>query len=141
MIDYPTLGTKPLKCVFTVNQQVSDPNFEICGGGFSSVVKNQNGTITFSFKVAPTGTCPSGTSPTFLKPLLMITQLQSTGAAPVSIPVIIAGKSGGPPIFVLTGNTWQLQVKTTDMPPGHYFATMVDLSGTITSIGVTVDIN
>jgi len=141
VINYPTLGTKPLKCVFTVNQQISDQDFEICGGGFSSVVKNQNGTITFSFKVAPTGTCPSGQSPTFLKPLLMITQLQSTGAAPVSIPVIIAGKSGGPPIFVLTGNTWQLQVKTTDMPPGHYFATMVDLSGTITSIGVTVDIN
>jgi hypothetical protein len=42
--------------------------------------------------------------------------------------VNVAGNSGGPPTFTLTGNTWQLQVKTNDMRAGFtYVGTMVDL--------------
>lgn len=77
----------------------------------------------------------------------MIVQLQSNGAAPVPIAVHPAGNSGGLPLFLLTGNTWQIQVKTDDIPPGSYIATMVDLganvadpnaapTSTIPSIGV-----
>ncbi len=97
--------------------------------------------------MSPTGQCPSGKSPTNLQPLLMIVQIQPsvTGSptpAPVDIPVIVAGKSGGPPTFVLSGNAWQLQVKTTDMPAGFtYVATMVDLSGNIPAISVTFTLN
>ncbi len=149
VINYPTRGTSCLGCksVFSVNQQTSNPALEICGGGFSSVTKNQNSTISFKFKVSPTGTCPNGASPTDLLPLLVITQTQKTPdsngkiPAPLQIPVVVAGNSGGLPLFLLTGNTWQLQIKTTDMPAGfNYVATMIDLKQRIPSIGVTVDL-
>lgn len=145
-------GTKT-KCVFTVNQQTFNSGFDICGGGFSSPTtgtvfsKKSTATVTFSFKVAPAGTCPNGASQSppacsstsgtpCLTPLLMIVELQkpvtSNGVtvtpAPVVIPVNVAGNSGGPPTFVLSGNTWQLQVKTNDMRAGFtYVGTMVDL--------------
>jgi hypothetical protein len=122
VVNFPLRSTTCTKCasVFSVNQQASNSAFEICGGGFTSVAKNQNSTITFKFKVSPTGACPNGSSPTNLLPLLVITQTQPpdpiTGIAPapVQIPVIVAGNSGGLPLFLLTGNTWQLQVKTTE---------------------------
>jgi len=58
------------------------------------------------------------------------------------MPVIVAGNSGGPPVFVLSGNTWQLQVKTTDMPAGFtYVASMIDLNGKIQAINVTFTLN
>lgn len=149
--DVDISGTKT-KCVYTVNVQTTDPAFEICGNTFSSpangqtFTKNQTSTITFKFKVSPTGQCPNGQSPTSLKPLLMIVQLQPTVGgvtpAPVTQQVIVAGNSGGPPIFVLSGNTWQLQVKTTNMAPGFtYVASMVDLTGTIGSLNVTFTLN
>jgi len=149
VINYPLRSTSCSTCksVFSVNQQTSNPALEICGGGFSSVTKNQNSTISFKFKVSPTGTCPNGASPADLLPLLVITQTQKTPdsngiiPAPVQIPVIVAGNSGGLPLFLLTGNTWQLQIKTTDMPGGfNYVATMIDLKQKIPSIGVNVDI-
>ena len=65
VIDYPTSGTATKKCVYTVNQQRSNPAFEICGGGFSSPAKgthfdkNKTASISFKFKVAPAGSCPS----------------------------------------------------------------------------------
>jgi hypothetical protein len=152
--DIDLTGTKsPGKCVYTVNQQTSNSAFEICGGGFSSpaagqgFTKNQTASISFKFKVSPTGQCPNGQSPTNLQPLLMIVQLQpssGTGPTPVPVnfPVIVAGNSGGPPIFVLSGNTWQLQVKTTNLPAGFtYVASMVDLSGTVPAISVTFSLN
>ena len=151
--DIDLSGTKsPGKCVYTVNQQVSDPGFEICDGGFSSPAagasfnKNQASSIPFKFNVSPIGQCPSGKSPTNIEPLLIIVQLQPPSGgvtpAPVDIPVIVAGNSGGPPTFVLSGNTWQLQVKTTDMPAGFtYVATMVDLTATIPAISVTFTLN
>jgi hypothetical protein len=149
VINYPLRSTTTSgHSVYTVNHQAFKPDsFEICGGGFSSVTKNQNSTISLKFKVSPTGTCPNGASPANLLPLLVITQTQppdpKTGIAPapVQIPVIVAGNSGGLPLFLLTGNTWQLQVKTTDMPAGFsYVATMIDLTQNIQSIGVTVDL-
>jgi hypothetical protein len=150
VVNYPTSGTRT-KCVFTVNQQTSNKAFQICGDGFSSLAtsfsKNKTSTITFKFKVSQTGTCPNGQSPTNLKPLLMIVQttFPSTGVtqAPVSIPVIIAGNSGGPPIFNLSGNTWQLQAKTKNMEGGGatYIATMIDLTSTIPSISASFTLN
>lgn len=146
--DVDISGTKT-KCVYTVNQQTTNPTFEICGNTFSSpandqnFVKNQTSTITFKFKVAPAGQCPNGQSPPNLQPLLLIVQLQPTAAngvtpAPIPQQVIVAGNSGGPPVFVLSGNTWQLQVKTTDLAAGFtYAASMVDLTGTIGSLNVT----
>jgi len=108
--------------------------------------KNQTSSIPFKFNVSPIGQCPSGKSPTNIEPLLIIVQLQPPSGgvtpAPVDIPVIVAGNSGGPPTFVLSGNTWQLQVKTTDMPAGFtYVATMVDLTATIPAISVTFTLN
>ena len=143
VINYPTISKN---CVLTVNQQTSNGNFQICsfspadGTVFSKSAKTS--TITFTLDVAAAGQCGNNqTTPNFLKPLLLIAQLQTpdpaTGVtpAPVSIPVLIAGKSGGPPVMPLSGNTYQLQVKTTDMPPGFtYLATVIDLSGTIPSI-------
>jgi len=155
--DIDLSGTKtPGKCVYTTNQQTSNPGFEICDGTFSSpakgqtFVKKQTSSIPFKFNVSPAGQCPSGKSPTNIEPLLMVVQIQpSPGGvpppptpAPVDIPVIVAGNSGGPPTFVLSGNTWQLQVKTTNMPAGFtYVATMVDLTGTIPAISVTFSLD
>ena len=151
VINYPTIGKQ---CVVTVNRQTSSDAFEICGGTFSSpaggqtFTKKQTASIAFKFKVSPTGQCPNGTGPANLQPLLQIVQLfppdPTTGVAPAPAPVqvIVAGNSGGPPTFVLSGNTWQLQVKTTDMPAGSTFiATMIDLSSTVPSISVTFSLN
>ena len=71
----------------------------------------------------------------------MIVQLQPTvngiTPAPVSIPVQIAGNSGGPPVMTLSGNTYQLQVKTTDIPAGFtYVASVVDLAAKIPSTAI-----
>ena len=151
VINYPTIGKQ---CVVTVNQQTSDNAFEICGGGFSSpasgqtFTKKQTASIAFKFKVSPTGTCPNGKSPTNLQPLLQIVQLFPTDSltgitpAPAPVQVIVAGNSGGPPTFVLSGGSWQLQVKTTDLLAGStYIATMIDLSSTVPSISVTFSLN
>ena len=151
VINYPTIGKN---CVVTVNQQTSNNAFEICGGGFSSpasgqtFTKKQTASIAFKFKVSATGTCPNGKSPPNLQPLLQIVQLFPTDSltgitpAPAPVQVIVAGNSGGPPTFVLSGGSWQLQVKTTDMPAGSTFiATMIDLSSTVPSISVTFSLN
>ncbi len=140
-------GTRTTKCVYTVNEQVIaggfvDPTFQICsltptdGTTFSKAAGTS--TITFKLQVEPTGQCGSNSgTPTFLQPLFMIVQLQTNGTAPVSIPVFIAGKSGGPPVMTLSGNTYQLQIKTTDIPAGFtYVASVVDLSANITSTAV-----
>jgi hypothetical protein len=71
----------------------------------------------------------------------LITQLVPN-AAPNSIQVIVAGGSGGPPVFIFTGNTWQLQVKTLDMPPGFtYVATVIDLKNVMPSFSGTFSLN
>ncbi len=153
VINYPLRSTSCSTCksVFSVNQQTSTPGFKVCGSGFSqpaqgqNFVKKQTSSISFKFNVSnSSGSCQNSQgTPTNLLPLLLITQTQnpdSTGLtpAPVSIPVIVAGNSGGPPTFVLSGNTWQLQVKTTDMPAGFsYLATVIDLSQTIQSFSVS----
>ncbi len=151
--DIDLSGTKsPGKCVYTVNQQTSNPGFQICDGGFaspangSSFSKNQASSIPFKFNVSPMGQCPNGKSPTNIEALLMIVQLQPASGgitpAPVDIPIIVAGNSGGAPTFVLSGNSWQLQVKTTNMAAGFtYVATMVDLTATIPAISVTFTLN
>jgi hypothetical protein len=156
VVNYPLSGTKS-KCVFTVNSQTFNSNSSavLCGGGFQAPIKGQNFTkkstssITFKFQALadPNGSCGSGPfltdqGPNALRPLLMITQLLTTGAAPNSIPVLIAGKSGGPPVFTFTGNTWQLQVKTTDMPAGFtYLATVIDLNNVLSSFSTSFTLN
>jgi hypothetical protein len=139
-----------------VNHQTSNAGFFICGGGFSQpsqgqdFVKNQTSAIVFKFKVSPTnpsGSCQNNLAPTNLLPLMLITETQPpdpiTGIAPAPVPikVIVSGGSGGPPLFILSGNTWQLQVKTTDMRAGfNYVATMIDLTQTIPSIGISFNL-
>ncbi len=158
VINYPLRSTSCSTCksVFSANQQASSAADFICGGGFSQpsqgqdFVKNQTSAISFKFKVSPTntsGSCQNNLTPTNLLPLMLITQTQPpdsiTGIAPapVNIPVIVSGGSGGIPLFILSGNTWQLQVKTTNMPAGfNYVATMIDLTQTIPSIGVSFNL-
>ena len=155
VVKTPLIGTKrPGLCVFTVNQQTSNSAFEVCGDAFSSPAagtafsKNKTASIAFKFKVSPTGACPNGASPTNLLPLLVIARVlpldPSTGTTPAPepvTPIIVAGNSGGLPLFILSGNTWQLQVKTTNMPAGFtYIATMIDLTSTVPSISATFNL-
>lgn len=146
VVNYP-LSAK--NCVLTVNKQsvaggFDTPTYQICSfspADGTSFTKGANATITFKLNVAPTGQCSNSgnnNTPTGLKPLLMIEQLQTNGTAPANIPVLIAGNSGGPPIMTLSGNTYQLQVKETDMTAGFtYLATVIDLTGTIPSVSST----
>lgn len=139
-------GTRTTKCVYTINQQVSDSTLQICSfspaDGTVFTKSGGNATITFKLTANTTGQCGSASgTPTDLRPLLMITQLQPAvngiTPAPVSIPVLIAGNSGGPPVMTLSGNTYQLQVKTTDIPSGFtYVASVVDLAAKIPSIAI-----
>ena len=145
--DVDIVGTRsPGKCVYTINQQVSDSTLQICSftptDGTIFTKSAGTSTITFRLQAALTGQCGSSSgTPTDLRPLLMITQLQPTvngiTPAPVSIPVLVAGKSGGPPVMTLSGNTYQLQVKTTDLPAGFtYVASVVDLAAKIPSTAI-----
>ena len=139
VVKYPLSGTHS-KCVLTVNQQTFNNQVTICGGGFQSpaqgqsFTKNQTSTITFKFQPSFTSAgCNGNTTIPGLSPLLLIAQLQPTAngitPAPVPISVIVAGKSGGPPVFVLSGGTYQLQVKTTDMAAGFtYIASVIDVT-------------
>ena len=144
VVKYPTLSRN---CVLTINQQpttggVNTPKYTICSfsPADNAVISKSagNSTITFNLKVNLTGQClNSGNQgvPDFLKPLLIIDQLQTDGSAPKNIDVLIAGSSGGPPVMTFSGNTYQLQVKTTDIPTGFtYLATVIDLTGNINII-------
>jgi hypothetical protein len=142
--DVDISGTKSTsKCVYTTNSQTSDDNDNICSftPAYGTVFSKSGGTSTITFRLnVASGQCgSSSTTPTDLKPLLMIVQVQPTNhgitPAPVPIQVLIAGNSGGPPVMTLSGNTYQLQVKTTDIPPGFtYFASVVDLASKIKSV-------
>jgi hypothetical protein len=144
--DVDISGSRTTKCVFTTNRQtfVDDT---VCSftPTFGTAFSKSGGTSTITFKLnAVTGSvCGSNnTTPTDLRPLLMIVQLQTDGTAPVPVPVLIAGKSGGPPVMTLSGNTYQLQVKTTDIPPGStYVASVVDLATKIQSVATQFTMN
>jgi hypothetical protein len=154
VVNYPLKSSG--KCVFTVNSQTFNfPESVLCGNPFQSPIKGQTFTknstssITFKFqaRTSDTGSCGSGPfltdqGPNALRPLLMITQ-DVPGAAANSIPVIVAGKSGGPPTFTFTGNTWQLQVKTTNMTGGgtKYLATVIDLNNKLSSFSTYFFLN
>lgn len=143
-------GTKT-KCTFTVNQQTSVGTNQSCG--FASPVSgqsfNQGATIPFKFQAAPNATdCQNGPFLTNLQPLLLIVQVfptvKNVTPAPQSIQVVVAGNSGGPPIFNLGGTnsngnntTYQLQVQTSNMPVGDYFATAIDLNSQIPAFGTS----
>ncbi|MGI8962481.1 MAG: hypothetical protein ACR2IV_22540, partial [Bryobacteraceae bacterium] len=100
--------------------------------------------IPFKFvAVGPGQTCGGSGSlgAGAITPLLMITQLVPPGVdgsltAPISETVIVKGNSGGFPIFTFSGNTWQLQVDTTNLPVGNYLATVIDLQNVIPAFGV-----
>lgn len=140
-------GTRTTKCVYTVNQQViaggfGTPTFQICSftPADGTVLSKSAGSANIDFKlnVNLTGQCSGGGNsgvPQNLPLLLTIVQLQTNGTAPVPIQVLVSGNSGGFPIFAFSGNTYQLQVKTTDLPAGFtYVATVLDLSGAIPAI-------
>jgi hypothetical protein len=144
---YPLSGTRS-NCVYTVNKQTFTPKAQSCG--FQSPVqgqtftKTQGSSIPFKF-IASSGTCPPSTSTALgagmIMPMLMITQLvppagDGSLTAPISKTVIVKGNSGGFPIFTFSGNTWQLQVDTTNLPVGNYLATVIDLQNVIPAFGI-----
>jgi hypothetical protein len=55
--------------------------------------------------------------------------------------VIVKGNSGGPPLFIFSGQTWQLQVDTSNLPIGNYLATVIDLNNVIPAFGVSFSLN
>jgi hypothetical protein len=146
---YPLTGTKS-NCVYTVNDQNFIKGAHSCG--FQSPSQGQTFTKTLGssipFKFVAVGTNGSCSSPITgalgagaIKPLLMITHLVPPGAdgkpiAPISETVLVKGNSGGFPIFTFSGNTWQLQVDTSNLSVGHYLATVIDLQNQIPAFGV-----
>ena len=143
---YPLSGGR--NCVFTVHQQGFDINHNAHSCGFQSPIQGQNFTkiagssIPFKF-TAITGTnCQHGPflSGNSLEPLLLITRLLPP-AAPTAQTVIVKGNSGGPPLFIFSGQTWQLQVDTSNLPVGNYLATVIDLNNVIPAFGVSFSLN
>jgi hypothetical protein len=137
----PLSGSKS-NCVYTVND-LNTAGAQSCGFQSPSqgqtFTKTQGASIPFKFVAASNGVCPPSTSTALgagaIIPMLMITQLapldpktDQPTTAPVSETVIVKGNSGGFPIFTFSGNTWQLQVDTSNLPVGNYLATVIDLS-------------
>jgi hypothetical protein len=146
---YPLTGTKS-NCVYTVNDQSFTAGAHSCG--FQSPSEGQTfskslgSSIPFKFiAVGANGSCASPITGALgsgaITPMLMITQLIPPGAdgqpiAPNSKTVIVKGNSGGFPIFTFSGNTWQLQVDTSNLSAGRYLATVIDLQNKIPAFGV-----
>jgi hypothetical protein len=146
---YPLTGTKS-NCVYTVNDQKFIKGAHSCGFQSPSqgrtFSKTLGSSIPFKFvAVGDTGSCSSPITGALgagaITPMLMITQLVPPGAdgksiVPISETVIVKGNSGGFPIFSFSGNTWQLQVDTSNLSVGHYLATVIDLQNKIPAFGV-----
>jgi hypothetical protein len=146
---YPLSGTRT-NCVYTVNDQTFTPGAHSCG--FQSPSQGQTfskslgSSIPFKFvAVGDNGSCASPITGALgaadMTPILMITQLVPAGPdgkpiAPISKTVIVKGNSGGFPIFTFSGNTWQLQVDTSNLVVGNYLATVIDLKNKIPAFGV-----
>jgi hypothetical protein len=134
--------------VYTVNKQDFTTGAHSCGfqspAQGQTFTKTQGASIPFKFvAVGAGGTCGGSGSlgAGTITPLLMITKLVPPGldgsvTAPISETVIVKGNSGGFPIFTFSGNTWQLQVDTSNLPVGNYLATVVDLQNVIPAFGV-----
>jgi hypothetical protein len=142
-------STKTIKCIFTINQQTT-PKASVCPG-FSPATgsifsRGQSAVFKFQAVAGDTSLCKNGPFLLTLDPLLLLVQVPPTGTitpAPTAFFVDIKGNSGGPPIFTLGGTnsngnntTYQLQVNTTNLPPGTYFWTVIDL-GCTSSTGCT----
>jgi hypothetical protein len=146
---YPLSGTRS-NCVYTVNDQSFTAGAHSCGFQSPSqgqtFSKTQGSSIPFKFvAVGAGGSCVSPITGALgagdITPLLMISQLVPPGTdgnpiAPNSKAVIVKGNSGGFPIFTFSGNTWQLQVDTSNLAPGNYLATVIDLKNVIPAFGV-----
>jgi hypothetical protein len=133
-----------------VNDQTFTPGAHSCG--FQSPSQGQTfskslgSSIPFKFvAVGANGSCASPITGALgaadMTPILMITQLVPPGPdgkpiAPISKTVIVKGNSGGFPIFTFSGNTWQLQVDTSNLVVGNYLATVIDLKNKIPAFGV-----
>jgi len=59
------------------------------------------------------------------------------GFAPTPQHVIVKGNSGGFPVFTFSGNTWQLQVDTSNLSTGNYLATVIDLMNVIPAFNIS----
>jgi hypothetical protein len=141
---FPLSGTKS-NCVYTVNQQNKVAGAHSCG--FQSPTQDQTfskvqgSSIPFKFvAVGAGGTCPPNASGLLsagqIKPLLMIVQVVP-GIAPIPKTVIVKGNSGGFPVFSFSGNTWQLQVDTSNLSTGKYLATVIDLMNVIPAFNIS----
>jgi hypothetical protein len=140
---YPLSGTKS-NCVYTVNDLTFTPTAHSCGFESPSqgqnFTKTQGASIPFKFvAVGAGGTCPPSASGLLgagaILPLLMITQLVPPDA-PISDKIIVKGNSGGFPVFAFSGNTWQLQVDSSNLPVGNYLATVIDLFNVIPAFSI-----
>jgi hypothetical protein len=145
---FPLSGTRS-NCVYTVNQQKFTNGAHSCGfispAQGQTFTKSVGSSIPFKFvAVGNGGTCPPSGSGFLvggdILPLLMITQLVQ-GAAPSPQDVIVKGNSGGPPIFIFSGNRWQLQVDTSNLAVGNYLATVIDLDNKIPAFSVRFSLN
>jgi hypothetical protein len=141
---FPLSGTRS-NCVYTVNQQSFVDGAHSCG--FQSptqgqtFTKVQGSSIPFKFvAVGPGGTCPPSASGLLTagqtRPLLMIAKIVP-GVAPTPQHVIVKGNSGGFPVFTFSGNTWQLQVDTSNLSTGNYLATVIDLMNVIPAFNIS----
>jgi len=147
----------------TDSPSICNPATDTAVVGFESPVgstifsKKLNSSISFKFQIGQfsNGACNANTSPPLcpstgpcVTPLLLISQ-SDTGGAPAPLEscsstlstqcITVAGGSSQsflPPIFVLSGNTWQLQIKTSTMNAGSYLATVVDLNSEIPTFSV-----
>jgi hypothetical protein len=122
--------------VFSLNQASVTGNAVFCGyqspveEGF---VKNQGSTIPFKFKAAAnSANCQQGPFLLNLRPRLSLVRLVE-GQAPSLFPVEVSGDSGNPPFYRLDGQTYHLNVKTSNLPPGTYIATTFDDSGQVSA--------
>ena len=141
---FPLSGTRS-NCVYTVNQQRFVSGAHSCGfqspitradfhkgpGFFHSVQVRSGG---------PGRECPPSASGLLTagqtRPLLMIAKIVP-GFAPTPQHVIVKGNSGGFPVFTFSGNTWQLQVDTSNLSTGNYLATVIDLMNVIPAFNIS----
>jgi hypothetical protein len=116
--------------VFSLNQtSVTTGSAVFCG--YQSPVHEgsehkQGSTIPFKFKAAnAAANCKNGPFLMNLRPRLSLVRLVE-GQAPHPVEVQVPGNSGDPPFYRLDGQTYHLNLKTKNLPPGKYIATTFD---------------
>jgi hypothetical protein len=134
--------------VFTIQNQTGTGGFSC---GYSSPIV-QGGTyglgqnLTFKFQAVGVGSsCGSGPFLTNLLPrLTLVLENPNNSASSTQEPVSTTGCSSQ----CLNGfydlnsakSSWQIQIKTSNLPAGKYIATTIDDSGTIPAFGIEINL-